>query len=621
MLMNKTRTEPDKPPVGLFLVNEYGEFGELMQVARLLARQISLSAVFVFARDDYGRLDEHTGRCKEAGFEALSLSPGDLADMRWQRRHGEDTQDGNLPDIPAGGLSVWQLLKGLLFVAVVLVFFVSAILPAVAVLIFGLPMATLLLIMRVSRRFKSTDPFWMYKSTLLAPLVEASRFPRAWMRYRRWKKHARLLLREVAPDIVVMGQDYPGCYNSIVARFARRRRIRSVIVPFAMYTARELAESFYSYPHHYLPRGPFGSLFKLLFPQWVFSYRGRKLLRMQISEIVALELHGLGWKSPWKPQTSDVELFCQSKQALDYYARLGKPQEQMHLTGSIWNDIVHASLARREDDRLLFCNILEMLWAIPRMRRHLLVNTQDAPDVNAEAISQLEPAAGRMLLRAVYDDVASRVTAMNEAHAKYGRPPVSFDYRIDPMRKVIVVAWPANQYPARPVPGVPDFETLSRRLVTALSILPASQKYEVWISLHPTVVGVLPPSLFEDAGLRLLRWPLIDFVHCADMFMATVSSTLIWAVQCRIPTINFDCYDYAYPEFDEMGCLTVTTLGALNQMLAAMVSSDPAIAAPSQQVAEYWSFPAGGSRERIVDGITGMLSTRRSGSPLVMDAT
>lgn len=621
MLMNKARAAADKPLVGVFLVNEYGEFGELMQVARLLARQIGLSCVFVFAREDYGRLDEHSTRCKEAGFHALSLSPADLIDMRWHREHGEATEDGNLPDSPSGGLSLWQMLKGLTFVGVALLSFLVALLPAIVIAILGLPSVAVLLLMRLSRRFTVSDPFWMYKSALLAPLVEASRFPRAWMRYRRWKKHAKALMREVAPDIVVMGQDYPGCYNSVVAQIARRRRIRSVIVPFAMYTARELAESFYHYPHHRLPRGPFGLLFNLLFSQWVFFYRGRRLLRMQISEIVALEMHGLGWKNPWKPQTSNVELFCQSQQALDYYAKLGKPPKQMHLTGSIWNDIVHANLARREDDRRLFCNILEMLWAMPRMRRHLLTNSQDAPDITAEAISQLEPEAGRMLLRTVYNEVSARVAAMNIVHAQYGRPPVSFDYRIDPARKVIVVAWPANQYPGRPVPGVSDFETLSRRLVTALSILPASQKYDVWVSLHPTVVGVLPPSLFEDAGLRLLRWPLIDFVHCADMFMATVSSTLIWAVQCRIPTINFDCYDYGYPEFDDMGCLTVTTLGALTQVLAAVVNSDPAIATPTQQVAEYWSFPAGGSRERIVDAITGMLSTRRSGRSLVKDAT
>jgi len=237
-------------------------------------------------------------------------------------------------------------------------------------------------------------------------------------------------------------------------------------------------------------------------------------------------------------------------------------------------------------------------------------------EVPRRAIGRMAPAEALDLLDGLGRDIVGKA---NEVRGKLANK-VGGDFAelLDvevvsrPDRQIVIVAWPANQYPGRPAPGIKDYEALTKGLIDSLSLLVASKKFDVWVSLHPTLYGVVDEAAFEAAELKIVNWPLIDFLHCADFFIATVSSTLIWAVQSRIPSVNFDCYVYGYPEFAKMGCAEATTFGALDRILHGMIA-EPGRVWPveeeSARQANYWGFPEGGSRRRIVAGISDLMRT------------
>ena len=117
--------------------------------------------------------------------------------------------------------------------------------------------------------------------------------------------------------------------------------------------------------------------------------------------------------------------------------------------------------------------------------------------------------------------------------------------------------------------------------------------------------------MIRNAGLYLQSEALIDTVDCADVFCATVSSTCFWALQCGIPTINFDGYLYNYSEFDAAGAMTVQSPFAMQKAIIRLLS-DPAEYKAAEKkirkVRDYWTINDGKSRQRILDGLRDLIN-------------
>jgi len=71
------------------------------------------------------------------------------------------------------------------------------------------------------------------------------------------------------------------------------------------------------------------------------------------------------------------------------------------------------------------------------------------------------------------------------------------------------------------------------------------------ISLHPKMDKKQYLFIETEYGLRIVDEPLREILPVADSFAATFSSTIEWAVLCRVPAIVFDFYNLNYDMFDE----------------------------------------------------------------------
>ena len=76
-----------------------------------------------------------------------------------------------------------------------------------------------------------------------------------------------------------------------------------------------------------------------------------------------------------------------------------------------------------------------------------------------------------------------------------------------------------------------------------------SKYWNILISLHPKMDEKDYYFIQEHYDVSLTQEDLSDFISSADIFLATFSSTVAWALICHIPTIIFDFIGLGYEDF------------------------------------------------------------------------
>jgi hypothetical protein len=70
------------------------------------------------------------------------------------------------------------------------------------------------------------------------------------------------------------------------------------------------------------------------------------------------------------------------------------------------------------------------------------------------------------------------------------------------------------------------------------------------ISMHPSDSGEYH-RLIQSNGFEISEEPLHILLARSEIFLATISATIQWAIYLGLPTINFDFYNYQYPDYVE----------------------------------------------------------------------
>jgi hypothetical protein len=69
--------------------------------------------------------------------------------------------------------------------------------------------------------------------------------------------------------------------------------------------------------------------------------------------------------------------------------------------------------------------------------------------------------------------------------------------------------------------------------------------------MHPSDTGTWT-NLVRSFGFTVTDEPLHLLLPRSKVFLATVSSTIQWAVYLDVPTVNFDFYRYNYPDYSNL---------------------------------------------------------------------
>lgn len=145
--------------------------------------------------------------------------------------------------------------------------------------------------------------------------------------------------------------------------------------------------------------------------------------------------------------------------------------------------------------------------------------------------------------------------------------------------KILLCAIPPDQYPNRPAPEYASYETLIDGWIRLLSEFKNS--FAIVISPHPTL-GAAPIETLKKAGFNVVEGGVAAFIPACDVYLASVSSTIKWAVGCGKPVVNYDCYRYDYDELRRPPSVqTVFSASDARAALRGLASLPDATAAPS----------------------------------------
>jgi len=387
-------------------------------------------------------------------------------------------------------------------------------------------------------------------------LKRAAKFRRAsvgpdWSvsRIKKQLEHAEHVFEVLRPRLVISGQDFALSVTSFLSKVGERRGVETAIVPFSMPpTTKELIETFTYHGYNKLT-----GIEKLLcqrnIPHWLNESRGHVYSRVPPPAAIAADSLGLTPPQPWLPNSGRGIICVPSRWAREYYAKAGIPPSQLRLTGAPWSD----RLVRSTNTRAA--------------RRQRLM-------ANIEALS-----SGKLGSRSLPDRLA-------------------------------VLSWAPNQYPRKAL-GCSTYEDLCDQLITAVQELESMGIARVAVSLHPTLVDSKLLSKLNGSKIFVLRSSLIDCIDCSDVFISTVSSTNFWALQCGIPTINFDGYLYGYTEFDEAGAITVRTPFDIFSVCKNLFEDEVYLGDVKRRIANRsldFCETGGENLERIMSTMAGLLS-------------
>jgi len=293
----------------LFVVNEAGEFVELRRVA-LAAKMAGYDVSFLFVQAGYINLKPDRAFCRMNGFSAYY--PGrplkrSLLSIKYEKI-AQTLENGYIPHslvkkaAPKGRAFTWA----------------------------GLILSTVL------------SPF--FKVHDFATRAQTKRTEKANSKSFQPFNYARQLYKVLNPSAVVFGQEFPGSVNTLLTRICNKDNVPTLIVPFAVGTAKEMVESLSDKPMYEADKNILNKFAALLFPHWVNYYASKKLLRLPGQHIFLLEAFGFAPEHPWIPNNSKVTCIAvESPEMERYYRRMHFPEQQLRLTGAAYDDVMHAA--------------------------------------------------------------------------------------------------------------------------------------------------------------------------------------------------------------------------------------------------------------------------------------
>ena len=141
------------------------------------------------------------------------------------------------------------------------------------------------------------------------------------------------------------------------------------------------------------------------------------------------------------------------------------------------------------------------------------------------------------------------------------------DYQLDHSKSILIVAFPQLWKQ-----GMISEEVQWQSFNDILGVL-SHQDCNVLISLHPGSDWSHYSWIEEKYPVTICREPLKDILVIADLFVASYSSTIRWAIGLGIPVINLDLWQFDIRQYRNLtGHQTVTTVLEFDDLAKKLVA-------------------------------------------------
>jgi hypothetical protein len=160
-----------------------------------------------------------------------------------------------------------------------------------------------------------------------------------------------------------------------------------------------------------------------------------------------------------------------------------------------------------------------------------------------------------------------------------------------------------------------DFREFERLVDFWLNTCCSIPGHNVMVALHPSVAPA-DAVTFERHGARIASLNTAELIPLCDIFVASISSTIRWAIACGKPVINYDVYRYRYTDF--VGIEGVLTFEEQDEFISILrrITSDATYAMEIRRkqaaIAPLWGRLDGKSGQRMVELVRRLLPARHA---------
>lgn len=161
-----------------------------------------------------------------------------------------------------------------------------------------------------------------------------------------------------------------------------------------------------------------------------------------------------------------------------------------------------------------------------------------------------------------------------------------------------------------------DFQDYATLVQAWIGTLADQDAFNVVVALHPSV-QIDTMRHIERSNVRIAPYRTSELVPLCDLYVASVSSTIRWAIACGKPVINYDLYRYRYTDFLNIDSVLCTEEYDEFRAWVRRLATDPArleaLRQGQAQAAPRWGFLDGHCLERILEVLTDCVQ-RRAGA-------
>ena len=204
------------------------------------------------------------------------------------------------------------------------------------------------------------------------------------------------------------------------------------------------------------------------------------------------------------------------------------------------------------------------------------------------------PADRLIITGALYDDILTE----GIRNAETNRAALNKELNLNPNQPLLVCALPPSQFPRNC--EFPDYPELVRFWMQTLTTI---KGWNIIIRPHPRL-GKEDLDFLQQFTLKLTQIDTASLVPLCDIYVASVSATIRWAIACGKPVINYDVYNMNYSDYvDAGGVITINDKESFRDTLWNLTSNPEYynhMITHQQECMSKWGHLDGKSGERML---------------------
>lgn len=123
---------------------------------------------------------------------------------------------------------------------------------------------------------------------------------------------------------------------------------------------------------------------------------------------------------------------------------------------------------------------------------------------------------------------------------------IATQLKLDLKKPVVLCAVPPSQWPRMAV----GFENYEQFINAFFGYMGKFTDVEIIYKFHPRLDSSEIAQIVANHNIKYSLNDTAELIAMCDLYIASVSSTIRWALALGLPTINYDLYDYGYGDFD-----------------------------------------------------------------------